>query len=112
MIDLVVIDFALACCCVALGYYLRGRKHDAPLWGIAEKLDKIMATQAELTTVIAANTARLVKIGTETTTLIALVEELRALIAQGNVTPELQAAVEALAVQVGVVDDLVPDAPA
>jgi septal ring factor EnvC (AmiA/AmiB activator) len=72
-------------------------------------LEKIMATQAELTTQVQAIGATLTKIGTETTALLAKIDELNAVIAAGTVTPELQAAVDAVAAQAHVVDDLVPD---
>lgn len=74
-------------------------------------LEKIMATQQELTTKLNAVTDNLKKVGAETTTLLAKVEELKTTIASGTVTPELQAAVDAVAAQAKVVDDLVPDAP-
>ena|SRR5258705_6219516 len=77
-----------------------------------ERLLKIMATQAELTTQLTAVNDKLKKIGTETTTLLAKIDELKGIIANGPpVAPELQAAVDALSAQAQVVDDLVPDAP-
>lgn len=70
-----------------------------------------MATQKEVADQLKDVTAKLSKIGTETGTLLTKIEELKAVIeAGGNVTPELQAAVDALAAQAQVVDDLVPDA--
>ncbi len=70
-----------------------------------------MATQAELTAQIKANTDKLVKIGTETSTLLQKITDLTDIIANGPVTPELQAAVDALTAQAQVVDDMVVDAP-
>mgnify|MGYP001564358728 CR=1 FL=1 len=73
-------------------------------------LEKIMASVAELTAQVNAATAKLAKIGTETQKLLKDIADLKLIIAQGTVTPELQAAVDALAAQAGVVDDLVEDA--
>lgn len=71
-----------------------------------------MATQAELTEQVRTLTAKVQKVGTETRTLLTRIEELLAVIANGGqVTPELQAAVDDLQIQVNVVDELVPDAP-
>ena len=79
---------------------------------LAKQMEKSMATQAELTAQVQAISATLTKIGTETSTLLTKIDELKAVIAAGPpVTPELQAAVDALAAQAKVVDDLVPDAP-
>jgi len=73
--------------------------------------EKIVATQAELAVQVTALTDQVGKIGAETRTLLTRVEELLAVIAAGGeVTPELQAAVDGLKAQVQVVDDLVPDA--
>lgn len=70
-----------------------------------------MAMQAELTTQVTAATDKLKKIGTETSSLLTKIDELKAVIAAGGaVTPELQAAVDALTTQALVVDELVPDA--
>lgn len=71
-----------------------------------------MATQVELAAGLAQVTAQLVKIGTETATLLQKVADLESALGNaGAVTPELQAAFDALKAQVQVVDDLVPDAP-
>ncbi len=73
---------------------------------------KLMATQAELAEQVKKIGDSITKIGTETTTLLAKIDELNAIITNGPaVTPELQAAVDAVAAQAKVVDDLVPDAP-
>ena len=78
---------------------------------LLEKADKIMATQAELATQLNTIKTQLVKVGTETTTLLTKIEELKQVVLNQPVTPELQAAVDAVAAQAKVVDDLVPDAP-
>jgi uncharacterized phage infection (PIP) family protein YhgE len=75
----------------------------------------IMANQAELakqltdaTTAVGKIGDGVTKIGTETKTLIQKVADLTAALAnQQNVTPELQAAADALTAQVTVVDDTV-----
>ncbi len=74
-------------------------------------LEKIMATQTELVAQLTAVNDQLKKIGTETAGLLAKIDELKAVIAAGTVSPELQAAVDALTAQAKVVDDLVADAP-
>jgi septal ring factor EnvC (AmiA/AmiB activator) len=74
---------------------------------------KIMATQAELAVQINTLTAQVQKIATESSKTLQMVTDLQSLIAAGGtVTPELQASVDALAAQIKVTDDLVPDAPA
>ncbi len=74
--------------------------------------EKIMATQKELADQLNGISDQLVKVGAETTTLIKTVDDLKAVIANGpEVTPELQQAVNKVAAQAKVVDDLVPDAP-
>lgn len=73
------------------------------------KLEKIMATQAELITQINNINQQLTKVGQETSTLLTKIDELKQVIAAGPVSPELQAAVDALAHQAQVIDDLVPD---
>lgn len=76
------------------------------------KLTKIMAKQSEMATEMVALTAQVKKIGEESTKTLAVVDELQKVIdGLDNVTPELQAAFDALKVQVTVVDDLIPDAP-
>lgn len=79
---------------------------------LKEMENRIMATQAEITTQLKTVTAQLVKIGTESGTLLTMIKDLQDQLAQGGtVTPELQQAVADLVVQAQVVDDLVPDAP-
>jgi len=71
----------------------------------------IMATQQELVVQVQAIQAQVTKIGGETTTLLARIDELIAVIAAGPVSLELQAAVDALKAQAEVVDNLVADQP-
>lgn len=81
---------------------------------IISKLDQIMSTQAEIAAGLNAATDQLKKIATESSKTLQKVADLEAALNnQSNVTPELQAAFDALKTQVQVVDDLVPDeAPA
>ena len=76
-----------------------------------------MATQSDLVADINAVKDQVTKIGIETSATLDKVAELEAALANaggvgGVVTPELQAAVEALKAQVTLVDDLIPDATA
>lgn len=91
-----------------------------PLKAILNRLDHIeriiMATSAELVTSLEGAIAQLGKIGGETATLLARVEDLQAALDEAaansnTISPELVAAVDALKAQVTVVDDLVPDVP-
>ena len=87
------------------------------LWWVNRKPDlkkllkQIMATQTEIVQELTAVKATLVKVGTETSTLLKRIADLQAVIDAGAVTPELEAAAKAVADQAKVVDDLVPDAP-
>lgn len=74
------------------------------------KQTKIMSTQLEISQELTVLTATVTKIGEESKTTLQKVTSLEAELAKGEVTPELQAAFDALKVQVVVVDDLVPDA--
>lgn len=74
------------------------------------KTNKIMGTQAEAAAQLTAINAELVKIGTETQALLDKVAALQAAAdAAGNVSPELQAAIDGVVAQAKTVDDLVPD---
>lgn len=74
--------------------------------------ETIVATQQELATALDQVNAQLVKIGTETQTLLTAIADLQTQLANaGNVSPALQAAFDRVAAQAGVVDALVPDAP-
>ncbi len=77
-----------------------------------QKLNTIMATQAQLAQQLTDLGVELGKIGTETSTLLQKITDLEAQIGSSDVTPELQAAFDAVKAQAQVVDDLVPDAPA
>lgn len=70
----------------------------------------IMATQSEAAQQLTSVLAVLDKIGSETTELLAEVEELKA--QATNVSPELQTAIDAVAERAQGIDDLVPDTPA
>ena len=72
---------------------------------------KAMATQEEITQALTDLTATVAKIGDETKATLQKVADLEtALAGQASVSPELQAAFDALKDQVGIVDALVPDA--
>jgi len=76
---------------------------------INKTLKKIMATQEEVAGQLAALTAQVEKVKTEIqANLDALAE---AIAAQGNATPEVEAALAALTASVQGADDLNPDAP-
>ena len=75
-------------------------------------IKKIMSTQAEAVLALTAINEQLAKIGQETSATLAKVAELQALIDAGaTVTPELQAAIDAVKASAQKVDELVPDAP-
>lgn len=76
------------------------------------KLKNIMATQQEIAQQLTTLTAQIVKIGTETSITLQKVADLEAALGnQEGVTPELQAAFDALKLSIQNVDDLIPDAP-
>ncbi len=78
---------------------------------LIRKVDKIMATQAELAAKLNTISDELVKVGAETSKLIAMVADLQTQVANAPVSAELSAAVDKVAAQAKLVDDLVPDAP-
>lgn len=80
-----------------------------PFGKINEKLDTIMATQAELAAELAAKTSQIRKAIDEIVAKIGALEEAAR---NSPATPELTAAVAALGVAVQAADDIVPDAPA
>jgi uncharacterized phage infection (PIP) family protein YhgE len=85
----------------------------AEVQNINRKLNQIMATQAEAAAQLQGISAELTKVAAETQTLLDNVKALQdAATAAGNVSPELQAAIDQVAAQAKTVDDLVPDAPA
>lgn len=70
-----------------------------------------MATQAEAAQQLTKVNDSLTKIGGETANLLTEIQKLKdAAATSGQVTPELQAAIDAVAAQATKVDDLVPDA--
>lgn len=74
-------------------------------------------TQQEATEKLNTISTQLTKVGGETTTLLTNVADLKKALedaqnAGGAITPELEAAISAVAAQAKTVDDLVPDAPA
>jgi hypothetical protein len=91
--------------------HIHHHANDELLKSIYKQNQKIMDTQEQLVAKVDAATAKLVKIGEESRKTLQTVAELKeALANQGSVSPELQAAFDRLEVQVGAVDDLVPDA--
>lgn len=76
---------------------------------ILKTLEQLMATQAEIITALNLVSDKIIKIGEETKSLLAKQEELLKVIAEGPVSPELQAKVDQLAAQTSVVDELVAD---
>ena len=77
---------------------------------INRKLEVIMATQQEAAAELVAVKEQLVKVGGETSTLLAKIEELLGQLANAPVSEELQAAIDGVKEQAAVVDNLVPDA--
>jgi septal ring factor EnvC (AmiA/AmiB activator) len=92
--------------------HIHHHTNDELLKSIYKQNKKIIMTQAELAEQMNEQTAKITKIGTESTKTLEKVAELEeALNNQDNVSPELQAAFDNLKAQVTVVDDLIPDAP-
>ena len=87
--------------------------HDDPTARlILNKVDKLMATQAELAASLDLVSVQINKIASESSATLAKVADLEAaLAAAGNTSPAVDAALAALKAQVQIVDDLVPDAP-
>lgn len=85
---------------------------------VGHKLDQIltliggiMSTQAELAAALDAVNTKLIKIGTEVTTILTRIDELEAAVAANPVSPEVQAAMDRVTSQAQVLDDLNPDTP-
>ena len=79
---------------------------------IFKALEKIMATQADAAAQLKAVKEKLDKVAVEENGLQTRIAELIATInAGGSVTPELQAAIDAVVAQAQVLDDITPDAP-
>lgn len=78
---------------------------------ILHQLEIIMATQAELAQQLTDAAAKAEKVGNETRTLLTQIQALLDQVANATaVSPELQAAADAVTAQLAVVDDLVADA--
>ena|SRR5438876_8251875 len=78
---------------------------------IITQLEKIMQSQAQLAADLATVKDQVVKIGTETRTLLDKIDTLTAAVVNaGNTTPEVDTALADLKAQAQIVDDLVPDA--
>jgi hypothetical protein len=72
-----------------------------------------MKTQTQLAEDLGAVTQQVQKIGTEVSATLQKVNDLEAVIAAGGeVTAEVQTALDALKAQAQATDDLIPDAPA
>ncbi len=78
---------------------------------IERKVDRIMASQAELTAQLNTLNDQMTKIGTETTALLAAIADLKVQVQNAPVSAELQAAFDKVAASAKAVDDLVPDQP-
>lgn len=75
--------------------------------------EHLMATQTQHAQRLNDLSAKVSKIGAETEASLKLIKDLKdAQAAAGNITPEVQAATDALEAQLTKVDDMVPDAPA
>ena len=74
---------------------------------INKTLKKMAENQAQLAEELGVVKAQVEKITTEYTTRIATLEE--ALVAAGNITPEVQAALDGLKASVQIADDVTPD---
>ncbi len=79
------------------------------LESLHRKVDQVMATQAELVVQLNAVNAELVKVGTETSNLKAMVADLQTQVANAPVSDDLKAVVDKIAAQVKLIDDMVPD---
>ena len=91
--------------------YHHGKKTKRLLRALLLQGEKLMGSQEELAAELTAVKETVAKIGDETITLLAKIDELTALVEAGSqVSPEVQAALAALKEQAQVVDDLVPDA--
>jgi hypothetical protein len=88
--------------------------YEAALLNLLTKVIRIMSTQTEAAAQLQTVLATLAKVKEESTGLlveIATLKDLAANAAQA-VSPELQAAIDAVAVAAGAIDALVPDVPA
>lgn len=88
--------------------------YEAALLNLITKVIRIMSTQTEVAAQLQTVVSTLEKVKEETTGLlveIATLKDLAASAAQ-SVSPELQAAIDAVAAAAGAIDALVPDTPA
>lgn len=93
-------------------FALLGMRAISVLTRVLKYVRILMATQKELADQVTALGATVAKIGTETSKSLQMITDLQAQVAAaGTADPALVAAVDALAVQLKGVDDLVPDAP-
>lgn len=95
-----------------MSHFLPATKND--INQITKQLDKIMATQVEAAAEIRGLTQTINKIGTETTATLAKVTALQEIIDAGNagdISDELQTAINEAIASAKATDDLVPDAP-
>jgi hypothetical protein len=89
-------------------------KLEAAILNLLTKVIRIMDTQAQAVTALQTVTATLDKVKDETTGLLVEIATLKDLANQAAATlsPELAAAVQAVADRAAAIDALVPDAPA
>jgi chromosome segregation ATPase len=79
---------------------------------IKQSQERIMTTQLELAQQLTAIGNQIAKVSAESSATLQKVADLEAALTNAsNVTPELQAAFDAVKAQVQLVDDLVPDSP-
>jgi hypothetical protein len=94
---------------IELHFHVHGIDGDAAA-AITHSLEHIMQTQAELVESLTAINATVTKIGEETKSLLTKVDDLVAALANTDtVSPEVEAAVSALAAKAAEVDALVAD---
>lgn len=88
--------------------------YEAALLNLITKVIRIMSTQTEVAAQLQTVVATLGKVKEETTGLLVEIATLKDLAANAaqSVSPELQAAIDAVAQAAGAIDALVPDAPA
>ncbi len=86
---------------------------DVALLSIIRKVTRIMTTQSEAAAALGTVAATLDKVSAETTSLLVEIATLKDLAAAAGqtVSPELQAAIDAVATRAAAIDALVPDEP-
>lgn len=101
---MIEVALSILAVCAALNVFANFRRNKI--------LKGIMATQQEAAVALQAVKDQIVKIGAETSSLLTKVTDLLAIIAAGGeVSTELQNAIDAVKAQAQIVDDLVPDQP-